>query len=64
MTRPGIEPMSPGPLANTLAIRPIPNMLTQINRRKDKIVSSDIYIYIYTYTHTQVGMKKYTNTSQ
>ena len=33
MTRPGIEPRSPGPLANTLTARPM----------------SGVYIYIYIY---------------
>ena len=35
MTRPGIEPRSPGPLANTLTIMPI----------------AGIYIYIYIHIH-------------
>ena len=35
MTRPGIEPKSPGPLANTLTARPIKfnnSILTEINQ--------------------------------
>ena len=40
MTRPGIEPRSPGPLANTLATRPYIYIYIYI------------YIYMYTLTHT------------
>ena len=39
MTRPGIEPRSPGPLANTLTARPM----------------SDIYIYIYIYIYQGIA---------
>ena len=39
MTRPGIDPRSPGPLANTLTARP---------------VSGNIYIYIYIYIYISV----------
>ena len=39
MTRPGIEPRSPGPLANTLTARPM----------------SEIYIYIYIYIYPQTN---------
>ena len=39
MTRPGIEPRSPGPLANTLTPRPMSG--------KRHIQKDYIYIYIY-----------------
>ena len=43
MTRPGIEPRSPGPFANTLTPRSM----------------SGIYIYIYIYIYNQNGLWRY-----
>ena len=43
MTRPGIEPRSPGPLANTLLTRSITSTHTHTH--------THIYIYIYIYHH-------------
>ena len=37
MTRPGIEPRSPGSLANTLTIMPMPGYCYQYKRRKNSV---------------------------
>ena len=42
MTRPGIEPQSPGPLANTLPNRPMSRLLYTLTH-----THTHIYIYIY-----------------
>ena len=50
MTQPGIEPRSPGPLANTLLIRPIARTIIINNQMRTfeyKIVATEINIYIY-----------------
>ena len=44
MTRPGIEPRSPGPLVNTLTVMPIGYIYIYIY-----IMSLSLYIYIYIY---------------
>ena len=48
MTRPGIEPRSPGPLANTLTPRPMSG--------KKKYIY--IYIYIYFFFFSDLERKK------
>ena len=67
MTRPGIEPRSPGPLANTLTTRPIWNVIfsyTQtitgyyIFRIVVFFLDGDfIYIYIYIYIYITAAKK-------
>ena len=55
ITRPGIEPWSPGPLVNTLLIRPIYEMTQKFRQYIDAQnlgvlnMHMSIYIYIYIY---------------
>ena len=42
MTRPGTEPRSPGPLANTLTARPLP---------VDYSHKSNVFLFIYIYIY-------------
>ena len=59
MTRPGIEPRSPGPLANTLPTRPMSRVDGKIHffsHTHPLTYIYYIYIYIYIYTHTHICM--------
>ena len=48
MTRPGIEPRSPGPLANTLTAGPNTHTHTHTH------IHTHIYIYIYMYIYVEM----------
>ena len=56
MTRPEIEPRSPGPLANTLLIRP---MTRYIHTYTCTYIYTCIHVYIYIYIHTCIYLYKY-----
>ena len=53
MTRPGIEPRSPGPLANTLTARPMSGIYICKN------ICIYVYIYMYICVDVYTGARQY-----
>ena len=62
MTRPGIEPRAPGPLANTLTIMPMARLCPHIYIHIYSYMLTYIYIFIHKCIHTHIKTHTHTHT--